>query len=60
MELVLKSQIQNKLQDKGKLVSIKDGYVPWLLGELKHTDRIMASGTFAQLNEQYPSRGDNA
>jgi hypothetical protein len=42
IELILKSQIQNKLQDKGKDISIKDGYTPWLLGELKHTDRMMA------------------
>jgi hypothetical protein len=59
VELILKSQIQAKLQDKGKVISIKDGYMPWLLGELKHTDRMLASGTFTQLDEQYPLLVDN-
>jgi len=59
LELILKSQIQNKLQDFGKEISIKDGYTAWLLGELKHTDRMHAAGTFAQLEAQYTLLVDN-
>ena len=33
--------------------------MPWLLGELKHTDRMLASGTFTQSDEQYPLLVDN-